>query len=167
MERWKPTAPTVQPRRPHLGEVVFDAVHLRAFCFDLWSTLESIGLERRRNGCHRVRNRRGDKLATKEKELRRFQKELKQRERILVSRQSRLYNEQEEIRADLEVARITLSGQLAQEREALQRWQDMLENQEKELQRKAVEEGKKPTSTFPFTFSAGADEYDERQRRQL
>ncbi|GMH36471.1 hypothetical protein BSKO_04339 [Bryopsis sp. KO-2023] len=112
------------------------------------------------------RKRRGDKLAAKERELRRFEKGLKQRERSLVSRQMRLYNEQEEIRADLEVEKITLSGQLAQEREALQRWQDMLENQEKELQRKVVEEEKKHPPTLPFTFSAGADEYDEHQRRR-
>ncbi|GMH45071.1 hypothetical protein BSKO_13028 [Bryopsis sp. KO-2023] len=105
----------------------------------------------------------GNSLATKEQELRSWAKKLRNQETLLKTRQMRLHHEQEKIKANMEEMRITMSGQLAQERESLQEWQIMLENREKELERKAVEENPKPAPRLPFTFSAGPDECDRHQ----
>ncbi|GMH45070.1 hypothetical protein BSKO_13027 [Bryopsis sp. KO-2023] len=71
------------------------------------------------------RQRRGNPLATKEQELRSWAEQLKKQETLLKTRQMKLYREQEEIKADMEEMRITMSGQLAQERESLQEWDPM------------------------------------------
>ncbi|GMH45061.1 hypothetical protein BSKO_13018 [Bryopsis sp. KO-2023] len=93
----------------------------------------------------------------------RWQKKLQEWESSLAATQARLHNEQEETKADLEVMKITMSSQLAEERGALERWQNMLETQEKKLQQQAVEENPKPAPALPFTFSAGPNEYDQHQ----